>query len=96
VQLIGKEANNIDEAQAGRYAQLNEIITEYLDSTDDHFHQHVIRSSIICQGENLHGSSAVDRRIIDRVRAGQMPRPALRTSLTALTVRIASEQPTDG
>jgi hypothetical protein len=28
VRLIGKEASNIDEVQAGRYVQLNEIITE--------------------------------------------------------------------
>jgi hypothetical protein len=40
VRLIGKEANNIDNVQAGLYAQLHEIITEYV--KDDHFHQQVM------------------------------------------------------
>jgi hypothetical protein len=95
VRLIGKEANNIDEAQAGRYAQLDEIITEYHNPGDDQFHREVMPLLDHFSGRELARLVAADRRTIDRIRAGQMPRPTLRTSLTALAGRIASEQPAD-
>ena len=50
--LIGKEANNIDEAQARRYAQLDEIINEYHNPTDDHFHQQVMPALDHLTGRN--------------------------------------------
>jgi hypothetical protein len=88
VRLIGKEANNIDEAQAGRYAQLDEIITEYHDPSDDHFHQQVMPLLHYLSGREIAGQVGVDRRTIDRVRAGQMPRRPLRGTLEWLANEV--------
>jgi hypothetical protein len=55
VRLIGKEANNIEDVQAGRYAQLDEIIAEYHDPTDAHFHQHVMPLLDHLSGRELAG-----------------------------------------
>jgi hypothetical protein len=84
VLLIGKEANNIDEVQAGRYAQLDEIITEYHDPADDHFHREVMPLMTHLSGRELARLVGVDRRTIDRIRAGQMPRAKLRQALNEL------------
>jgi hypothetical protein len=84
VRLIGKEANNIDEVQAGRYAQLDEIITEYYDSSDDHFRREVMPLLDHLSGRKLAQLLGVDRRTIDRIRKGQMPHARLRHTLTQL------------
>jgi hypothetical protein len=89
VRLIGKEANNIDEVQAGRYAQLDEIITEYHNPADDHFHQHITPLLEHLSGRELARLTGADRRTIDRIRAGQMPRPKLRRELIQLAKRLS-------
>jgi hypothetical protein len=75
VRLIGKEANNIDNVQAGLYAQLHEIITEYV--KDDHFHQQVMPLPDDLSGHKLARRVGAHPRTIHRIRAEQMPRPAL-------------------
>jgi hypothetical protein len=84
VRLIGKEANNIDEVQAGRYAQLDEIITEYHDPTDDHFHQRVMPLLDHLSGRELARLIGANRRTINRIRKGQTPRRPLREALGRL------------
>jgi hypothetical protein len=86
VRLIGKEANNIDEVQAGRYAQLDEILTEYHDPVDDHFHQHLVPLLDHFSGRQLARLVRTDRRTIDRIRNGQIRTPGaeLRQILTQL------------
>jgi hypothetical protein len=81
VRLIGKEANNIDDVQAGRYAQQDEIITEYSDPADDHFHQHVMPLLDHLSGRELASLVGADPRTIHRIRGGQMPRRALHEAL---------------
>jgi hypothetical protein len=88
-QLIGKEANNIDEVQAGRYAQLDEIITEYHDPADDHFHQLVMSPLDHLSGRELARLVGVDRRTVDRIRRGQTPRGELRQALSELAERFS-------
>jgi hypothetical protein len=88
VRLIGKEANNIDEVQAGRYAQLDEIITEYHNPADDHFHKEVMPILDHLSGRELAALVGADRRTIDRIRRGQAPRPELRHTLTQLARRF--------
>jgi hypothetical protein len=56
VRLIGKEANNIDEVQAGRYAQLDEIITEYGNPTDDPVQHQVMPALDHLSGRDLASS----------------------------------------
>jgi hypothetical protein len=73
VGLIGQEATSIDEVQAGRYAQLDEIITEYHNPNDDHFHQQVMPKLGHLSGRELARLLGVDRRTIDRIRKGQTP-----------------------
>ena len=87
MRLIGKEANNIDEVQAGRYAQLDEIITEYNDPASDHFHQQVMPLLDHLSGRKLARLVGTDRRTIDRIRSGQMPRRALRKALERLATQ---------
>jgi hypothetical protein len=88
VRLIGKEANDIEEVQAGRYAQLDEIITEYVNSIDDHFHQQVMPCSTSVRAR-LARLVGANRWTIDRIRKGQTPRPELRPALNELAVRLA-------
>ena len=91
MRLIGKEANNIDEVQAGRYAQLDEIITEYHDPADDHFHREVMPLLDHLSGRELARLVGADRRTIDRIRAGQMPRRPLREALERLANQVLSD-----
>jgi hypothetical protein len=91
--LIGKEANNIDEAQAGRYAQLNEIITEYRDPGDDHFDRQIMSAVSHVPSRELARLVGVDRRTIDRIRKGQTPRAGLRLALTQVALRSRLPQP---
>jgi hypothetical protein len=88
--LIGKEANNIDEVQAGRYAQLDEIVTEYHNAADDHFHREVMPLLDHLSGRELARLVGVDRRTIDRIRKGKIrtPGPKVRHPLTQLTKRL--------
>jgi hypothetical protein len=89
VRLIGKEANNIDEVQAGRYAHLDEIVTEYSDPADDHFHQNVLPILDHLSGRELAQLVGADRRTIDRIRRGlQKPRQELRQGLTELAAGL--------
>jgi hypothetical protein len=91
VPLIGKEANDIDEVQAGRYAQLDGIITEYRNPADDYFHSEVMPLLDHPSGRELARHVGTDRRTIDRIRSGQIrtPRAELRQALAQLAERIA-------
>jgi hypothetical protein len=93
VRLIGKEANNIEEVQAGLYAQPDEIITEYHDPADDHFHQQVIPLLDHLSGRELARHVGADRRTIDRVRGGQMPRRPLRRAFEGLADNVRQTPP---
>jgi hypothetical protein len=88
VRLIGKEANNIEEVQAGRYAQLNEIITEYRNPSGDHLHREVMPLLDHLSGRELALLVGADRRTIDRIRSGPMPRRALREALERLAQQL--------
>jgi hypothetical protein len=95
VRLIGKEANNIEEVQAGRYAQLDEIITEYVDPDDDHFHQQVMPLLEHMSAREIARLVGADRRTIGRIRKGEIRTPgaALRQALTRLAVGIRRADP---
>jgi hypothetical protein len=95
VRLIGKEANNIDEVQAGRYAQLDEIITEYHNQDDDHFHRQVMTLLEHMSAREIARLVGADRRTIDRIRKGEIRTPgaALRQALTRLAVGIRRADP---
>jgi hypothetical protein len=73
---------------AGLYAQLDEIIIEYSDLADDHFHQGVMPLLDHLSGRELASLVGADRRTIDRIRKGQSPRPEMRQALTQLAMRL--------
>jgi hypothetical protein len=89
--LIGKEANNIDEVQAGRYAQLDEIITEYCDANEDHFHKDVLPLLDRLSSREIARLVGVDRRTIDRIRKGEIRAPGaqLREAITQLATHLS-------
>lgn len=89
---IGKEANNIDNVQAGLHASQGEILTEYDDPHEDTIHQLVMPVLSAHPGQALARLVGCDRRTINRIRNGQTPRPELRASLTAIAVTQAASQ----
>jgi hypothetical protein len=93
LRLIGKEANHIEEVQAGRYAHLGEVVTEYHDPYDDHLHQRVMPTLDSLSGRELARLVNADRRTIDRVRSREIQTPGaeLREALTQLASRLTRQ-----
>ena len=86
LRYIGKEANKLDDVQAGIIGQLGDVVTEYTDPNDDAFQRLVLPALDRYSGRELARLVGTDRRTIDRVRGGAGPRPALRDAL----IRLAS------
>jgi hypothetical protein len=89
---IGKEANRLDDVQAGLIGDLNDVLTEYHDPDGGLFHRLVLPVLDRYSGRQLGQLVASDRRTIDRIRSGQKPRLGLRNALTALAVNIAEAE----
>jgi len=90
-QLIGKEANKLDEVQAGLHAGIEDVVTQYGGTTITG----VLRNLVLpvldrYSGRELARLVGSDRRTIDRIRAGQLPRSELARTLRDLTVEIAA------
>jgi len=88
---IGKEANRLDDVQAGLVGQLSEVVTEFQDPAAGAFHTLVLPVLKRQSGRELAELVQTDRRTIDRIRAGQQPRRALRQSLISLAAMRAAE-----
>jgi hypothetical protein len=91
VRYIGKEANRLDDVQAGLVGQLGEVLNEYDDPNDSWVHRLVLPVLAGYSGRQLATLLGTDRRTIDRIRAGQMPRPGLRDALLHLAVQQATD-----
>lgn len=83
-QLIGKEANKIDDVQAGLYGDLDEVVTAYRSSSADVLRTLVLPVLERYSGRELAVLLGTDRRTIDRIRHGQHPRAQLLAALTHL------------
>lgn len=81
--IIGKEANQLDEVQNG-LATPTEVTTVYDDGAREHFRNHVLPVFSDLGGRQLAELTDCDRRTIDRIRAGQMPRRELYERFVAL------------
>ena len=92
VNYIGKEANRLDDVQAGLVADGNEVVTEYPAMTDAIFRTLVLPVLERNSGRTLAAAVGSDRRTIDRIRAGQKPRAALRQRLEDLALVRATAQ----
>ncbi len=88
--LIGKEANKLDEVQAGLISSLSDVVTEY-GRDDDGAVLHNLVLPVLSQlsGRELAKHTGTHRRTIDRIRAGQQPRPQLANRLLQLATTRA-------
>lgn len=89
VRLIGKETNRLDEVQAGLIGTLGDVLTKYDDPSDRAFHRLVMPVLDRYSGRELAYLVGSDRRTIDRVRRGQLPRAILAARLGALAEKQA-------
>ncbi len=87
--LIGKEANHLDDVQAGLITNLGDVLNQYNNPDDDTFHRLVMPVLDRYSGHQLAALVGTDRRTIDRIRKGQHPRPDLGGTLSDLAVRLA-------
>jgi len=92
---IGKEANRLDEVQAGLIGHLGDVTTGYGDTDSTEFREFVMPVLDRYSGRELAKLVDVDRRTIDRIRDGQIPRPRLRKALGGLAVTLAAEEVAD-
>lgn len=74
--LIGKEANRLDDVQSGLVADLDEVLTTYVDPAED---GGVLADLILpvlarYSGRELARLVGCDHRTVDRIRRGQHPR----------------------
>lgn len=88
--LIGKEANRLDEVQAGLHAQLADMVNDYSDLSSRVMRTLVLPVLDRYSGRQLAVLVGSDRRTIDRIRHGQEPRCDLRRALLRLAVTHAS------
>jgi hypothetical protein len=91
IRHIGKEANRLDDVQAGLIGDLDNVLTEYHEPCDEQFRRLVL-PVLDRSGRQLGRLVASARRTIDRIRGGQKPRPLLRDTLKALAVNIAGAE----
>lgn len=90
VVLIGKEANHLEEVQAGLVGKASDVVVQYGSSEVPGFGHRILPILARYSGRELARVTGVDRRTIDRVRAGQVPRSGLRQSLEALATTLAA------
>lgn len=88
--LTGKEANKLDEVQAGLHSDLSDVVTVYGGTNSKMLRTLVLPVLERYSGRTLAELLDVDRRTVDRVRRGQMPRRALAHAMTQLAVDIAA------
>ncbi len=89
VTLIGKEANKLDEVQAGLHGELGHIVTEYVCPNTAVLQRLVLPVLDRYSGRELATLVGMDRRTIDRIRQGQQPRPRLAADVMRLTATLA-------
>ncbi len=90
--LIGKEANRLEDVQNGLVADLDEVLTTYLDPAEE---GEVLADLVLpvlarYTGRKLARLVGCDRRQVDRVRHGQRPRRELLLRLMAHAAAIAA------
>jgi hypothetical protein len=89
--LIGKEANRLDEVQAGIHTNLEDVLTNYGGVSNKVLRRLVLPVLDRYTGRQLAEFLAIDRRTIDRIRRGQQPHQHLRRALLQLAVEVARD-----
>lgn len=96
VHYIGKEANRLEDVEAGLVGDIGEVLTEYVDPARD-----LVRTLVLPVLEGL-SSREVARRIdekdhkkITRIRSGSRPREEIAEKLWKLATEIAAGQPVE-
>jgi hypothetical protein len=93
VRRIGKEANKLEDVQAGLIAQLGDVVNDYPDPQHSHFHNHVLPVLDSYSGRQLAELLGTDRRTVDRIRAGGAPRTKLLTRMVGLAAQSPQADP---
>jgi len=93
--LIGKEANRLDDVQAGLITNVDDVLNEYDNTSSDDFHRLVVPVLDRYSGRQLAAIVGTDRRTIDRIREGHAPRSALRARLFLLASELAESDLTN-
>ncbi len=91
VHLIGKEANKLDEVQAGLHSELADVVTEYPCPNTPVLQRLVLPVLARYSGHELAALVGVDPRTIHRIRHGQQPRPRLATDLLRIAIKLAKQ-----
>ncbi len=89
VQLIGKEANRLDEVKAGLCGKLGDVVTQYIGPSTRVLQALVLPVLDRFSGRFLAAIVRIDRRTIDRIRRGQRPRTRVATELLRVAVEVA-------
>ena len=97
---IGKEANRLEDVEAGLVGDLDEVLTEYVDPAQD-----LIRTLVLPMLEGLSNREVArrisddDKRVDDKtiggIRRGARPHTATREKLWKLATDIAASQPAE-
>jgi len=89
--LIGKEANHLDDVQAGLITHVGDVLNHYDNPDDDTFHRLVMPVLDRYSGRVLAKLVGTNRRTIDRIRRRQAPRATLAAQCTQLAVNVACD-----
>jgi hypothetical protein len=95
VRRIGKEANKLEDVQAGLVADIGDVLNDYGAGGVSVFHRDVLTKLDRYSGRQLAKLIGTDRRTIDRVRAGGQPRDQLRLALMKLASKTPTVNPTE-
>lgn len=86
---IGKEANRLDDVQAGLVGQSSDVTTEYPTESTAWLRASVLPPLKRCSGRQLAKLLNIDRRTVDRIRQGRTPQARHVQAVIALAVTEA-------
>jgi hypothetical protein len=93
VHYIGKEANRLEDVEAGLVGDLSDVLTEYVDPTQDLFRTLVLPVLEGMSSRDVGRRIDVDQRTISRIRNGSRPQKATREKLWSLAIEVSEDQP---
>jgi hypothetical protein len=83
---IGKESNKLEEVEEGAIAGAGDVYTEYPDPRRDEWTRTILPELRRISLSELEAESDLDRRTLQRIRAGQRPHPRNAIILTAIAL----------
>ena len=84
---IGKESNKIEQVEEGGVPAESDVYTIYVDPRRDEWLTQVLPELQHMKVSELEYKTGLDRRTLQRIRAGQQPHPSNRAALVAIVKR---------